>query len=297
MDKTNATGLIMVIDGGGSTCRARLVAPDGTILGAATGGAANPTTDAVAARRTIVDTLRAAYADAGRDSALATGDLLYLALAGTPEREHFLAPLRDELPFARIVLSSDLAAGVQAALGDGDGVVVNVGTGSYFVSRRAGELWRIGGRGMIVSDECSGAWLGLNLLRDTVHAHDRLIEPSPLTDRVLEECGGDIDALVIFARHASPRDFAAFAPMLLTADNAGDPIARGLMARALGEMTRILDRHDATGLGRIVLIGGLADAYRARLPAPYRALCRDPLGDTLSGAIELARREAGAVAR
>ncbi len=292
MDKTNATSLIMVVDGGGSTCRARLVDHDGNALGAAKGGAANAISDPESARRTIIATVRATYADAGLDPNRARDDLLFVALAGIPERTGFTALLSADMPFARIELTSDLAAGVQAALHDADGVVVNVGTGSYFVAQRGGRLRRVGGRGFLISDECSGAWLGQRLLRDVVRAHDRLIAATPLTDQALAECGGGIDDVVAFAKRASPRDFAGFAPMIVAARAQADPVAERLFARAVNEMCAILDALDAVALGRIVLIGGLAATYRALLPEPWHGLCRDPLGDTLDGAVRLAQRAA-----
>lgn len=290
MNETNTNGLIMVIDGGGSTCRARLVAADGTTFGAATGGAANPTSDPVAAHRAIVETARAAYADAGLDIARAPRDRLFLALAGISGRESFAGTLAADLSFARIGLTTDLEAGVEAALGPGDGVVVNIGTGSYFVARRGGQIRRIGGRGLVLSDECSGGWLGLNLLREVVRAADGRIATTPLTAQAMAHCGGRIEEVVAFARRGSPRDFAALTPMIVAARENGDPVAEDLFARGIAEMTTILEALDARALGRIVLVGGLAAIWRARLPDEWRALCHEPSGDTLDGAVALALR-------
>lgn len=290
MGRADFDKLIMVKDGGGSTCRARLVDRDGVALGSATGGAANLTSDFELALQNIIETAAAGYRDAGLEPAQAASDGVFLALAGDAQPGRVAKTLRAGLAFADISLTSDLDAGVSGALGGGDGVVVNVGTGSYFVAQRGGTRRRVGGYGHLLSDEGSGAWLGLGLLREVVRCHDGRESPSRLTEDTLALCGGTVAGVVAFARQSTPRDLAALAPRIVAAERSADPVARRLITQALDEICANLDAIGAVNLGRIVFIGGLAGVYRRLLPEPYRGLCRDPEGSTLDGAVQLALR-------
>ncbi|MGJ8583398.1 MAG: BadF/BadG/BcrA/BcrD ATPase family protein [Marinosulfonomonas sp.] len=286
MKETCSDGLIMVIDGGGSTCRARLVQPDGVVVGHAVGGPANAASAPILAHANIVETIKTTYENAGLRQK--PQDHLFLALAGVSAAGGFLDGLQDAVSFSSATLVSDLDAGVCAALGPQDGVAVNVGTGSYFVAQKAGKQRRIGGRGYLISDECSGAWLGLNLLRELVKVHDGLATASPLTKDALSRCGGSIGSVSEFSFKARPQDFAAFAPLIVNALRDGDTVAKNLFDRAVNEMCRNLEALDACALGRLVLVGGLAETYQPLLPTKYQNICALPYGDTLDGAVVLA---------
>ena len=279
----------MVIDGGGSTCRARLVHRDGMVAGTATGGPSNVASAPDIARATIVQTLSAAYQDAGLDPS--PRDAHFLALAGISATDDFLSKLKTEITASTVKLVSDLDAGVCAALGGNDGVVINVGTGSYFVAQKSGKQRRIGGRGYLISDECSGAWLGLKLLKAVVRAHDGLIDPTTLTQNVVSQCGGTIGDVSRFSMKATPQKFASFAPMIVKGLKNSDAVAKGIFDKALNRMCDNLDALGATSLGRIVLVGGLADTYQKLLPPKYKEICAAPYGDTLDGAVMLALQD------
>jgi glucosamine kinase len=257
--------LLVAVDGGGSRCRVRIEDRAGHVLGEATGGPANVATDAKGAG----------------------GDIACLALAGTEagiDREALNAGLR----FSQLIVTSDLDATVTGALGGADGSVAGLGTGSFFVVQSGGRRRRMGGWGFALSDECSGALLGREALRRAVAARDGLAEASGFTEALLAEFT-DMRAMIGFAKQATPEDYGRYARELVAAQDAGDPVAQEIMAAAVDRLCAILDRLGAQQAGRLCLVGGLGPAYRRLLPAPYAALCVDPAGSALDGAMALAR--------
>ncbi len=281
--------LIVAVDGGGTACRARLISPAGTVMGFAESGPANISTDFDAACRNILTAADTLFADAGIDEKRAGTSVACLALAGTIDEQR-IDRLRKRLGFSSVSVISDMEASLYGALQGRDGVVASIGTGSFFVSQEAGETRRIGGRGFFLSDDCSGAYLGRELLRETVRAYDGLRERSPLTNSVMTRFGNSVDNLVMFSMTATPRDYGKFAPRVVDANHDGDPTARALIDRSLSEMCEILDALEVERIGRLCLVGGLGAAYKILLPKKYQALCGRPMGDTLDGAAALARK-------
>lgn len=283
----DTTPLIAALDGGGSTCRARVETPAGEVLGVATGGASNLATNAAGARAVIAATLGAAYRAAGLTPARAGRDVACFSLAGT-EAGIDLAALNVAPGFARLAVISDLDATVDAALGGADGVLASLGTGSFFVVQRQDARRRVGGWGFHLSDECSGAALGRSALRRAVAAFDGLAATSALTDAVLGDFA-DMRAMIAFAQAATPEDYARYARQLVTALEAGDPVAGELFERAAARLAAILDGLGAREIGRVCLTGGLGPVYRRFLSPELKALCTDPLGTPLDGAAARAR--------
>jgi glucosamine kinase len=180
---------------------------------------------------------------------------------------------------------------VQGALGDSDGTVALLGTGSFFVTRKAGVTHHVGGWGFQLGDDGGGAILGRNLLRKTVSAHDRIVDHSPLTRTVLKQFGGTPKSMLEFVQTATPMDYGKFAPAVINAHADGDAVASKIVADEVATLTTTLDRLDAKSTGRLCMLGGLGPIYQKFLGADYQAICKPPDSDALSGAIRLAQRE------
>lgn len=285
-------GFVIGIDGGGTSCKAALASADGRILARARSGAANIHSDFDGARANIVEAARLAFVEAGENPELLPKTPAVLGLAGANvglngER------LRASLPFAGCDVETDALIALEGAVGEGDGGIAILGTGTAYLARSAGKLREIGGWGFVVGDQASGARLGRDLLEETLLAHDGIRPGSPLTQAALDRFDGDPRKLVAFTVSAKPGDFGGFAPLVLEHDGAGDAVARTIMQRAI---IAIECSIDALGLAfdlPVCLLGGLAGAYAPRLSQPYRARLRTPLQDALGGAVALAARRFG----
>ena len=147
--------LVLGIDGGGTGCRAALAAASGRVLGRGSGGPANIHTDLEGARRNILQAVERAFADAGRGPELIASTDAVLGLAGANVGDYGKR-LTAMLPFRRSVVESDAEVSLEGALGNCDGAIAALGTGSVFLSRIAGRRRRIGGWGFMVGDLGSG---------------------------------------------------------------------------------------------------------------------------------------------
>ncbi|EYD76697.1 N-acetylglucosamine kinase of eukaryotic type [Rubellimicrobium mesophilum DSM 19309] len=274
------------IDGGGTGCRAALAGEDRRVLGRGMAGPANIASDPEGALRSILTAARAALADAG----LTEGELprlragLGLAGAnasGTVER------LRAALPFASVRIETDAVAAVKGALADEDGIVAALGTGSVFGIQRGGRVRQIGGWGLVLGDEGSGAWIGRALLSRALRAVDGFVPMTALLREVVAEHGGP-EGVVTFSLGAKPVGFARFAPRVM---ESSDPAALAIMGRATADVAEAVDLLQAGEGLPVVLLGGLGPAYAERLAG--RWTLRPPRGSALDGALWLAYEGAG----
>ena len=167
--------LYLGVDGGGSGCRAAVADAGGRILGRGDGGPANVWSDPEGARASILAAAGAALAAAGGGRLADLRAVLGVAGANVPEAA---ARLAADLPFAAARIESDAFVSLKGALGDDDGVVAAIGTGSVYGVQRGGGVRMIGGWGFLLGDQGSGAGSAGSLLEAALLAHDGLAAPS-----------------------------------------------------------------------------------------------------------------------
>ncbi len=284
---TTSTGICIGIDGGGSGCRVVIADAGGARLAEAQDGPANFTSDASTTLLHVRRALDAALASAGLDvSDLATASA-HAGLAGI-QTDSDREAVRRALPIPRLVVTDDCPTTIAGALADRDGVLLALGTGTIF-GRKAGAAMRfVGGWGSRLSDHGSAAWLGRALLERVLLAHDGLRSDTDLTRSIFAEFGRDPNALVYFARDATPEALARFAPRVAAAADAGDGTGLALMAKgteALGDALAALDPDASLP---VCLTGGLGPRYAPYLPDGIRQRLVTPKGTPLDGALRLA---------
>lgn len=281
--------LVLGFDGGGTTCRAAVADLSGRVLGRGSAGAANTASDPDGAVRNILAAAGEAARMAGIDVAAFRSVPAYLGLAGW-NVEATGAALAARLPFRDCVIDDDAEIALQGALGDGDGAVAVLGTGSVYLARRGGERRHIGGWGFVVGDLGSGAWLGRLLLQNVLLAHDGIIAHSPLTRETLAVFDGDPAGIVRQAQGGKPMDFARLAPSVFEHAERGDPVAASMIDEGVGHVDASLAALVWPECRRLALMGGVSRFYAPRLDARFRSIAVNPAGDALDGAVQLALR-------
>lgn len=277
---------LLGIDGGGSGCRAALATPAGTVLGYGESGAANTMTDPGGAREHIIEAAQRACAAAGLDAALLHETAAVLGLAGVNigngER------VGEGLPFAACAVEWDGLTALHGALGPHDGAMAIIGTGTVYGVRCGGKVRLAGGWGFMVADLGSGARLGRALLEETLLAHDGVHPATALTDAALQRFDGDPRRISEFAYRATPGDFGAFAPLVFEHAERNDPLAQSLIASGRRSVEAMLAAIVPSAADRLCVLGGVGKRYAPQLAARYRAILKEPLGDALQGALNLA---------
>ena len=289
---------LLAIDGGGTTCRAALADAGGRILGRSSAGPANISTDRERATRNIAAAATGAVAEAGMSGQPLSRFYAYVGLAGANvvgDADAFAA----SLPFRKAVVNEDSIIALQGALGDGDGVMAILGTGSVYIGRQGDTIRRAGGWGFMVGDLGSGARLGRALLQDTLLAYDRILPRSELTRRVMRDFGDDPNALVNHAQHEKPGGFGHYAPLVFEYADRGDEVALSLVGGAVAHVNAALTAVIWPTCDRLCLLGGLSALYAKRIGERFQSIMKPPLGDAIAGAVQLGMRsfdlaEAGA---
>lgn len=277
------------VDGGGTSCRAVVATRDGQIIGHGKSGAANIVTDPALALRSVMDAVAQAFAAAGLDQNQYENTHAVLGLAGG-NVEDAGAPVARQLPFAHSDVEFDGLIALQGALGDKDGAVAILGTGTAYIVRQHGQVYSLGGWGFPISDLGSGARIGQSALQECLLVYDGIHPSTALSAALLDKFGNRPDNLVEFARNASPGDFGEYAPMVFRFAAEGDATAQKLLANAASFVSEMLDVLIAKGCKRISLLGGMASLYKYWLPKHQQALAVDPAADALAGALQLARK-------
>ncbi|MCD7110235.1 N-acetylglucosamine kinase [Rhizobium sp. DKSPLA3] len=275
------------IDGGGTRCRAAVAGADGRILGRGISGAANILTDPETALAHIRLATEAAFQEAGLPASGLSAATAVLGLAGNnvADAVSFIAA---RLPFARAQIVSDVLVALQGALGDRDGAVASLGTGTVYSIRQQGTVSMLGGHGFKVGDLGSGARLGQGLLQEALLAHDGIRPTTPLTEAVLAEFGRSPEAIIAFAHTAHPADYGRYAGRVFSAAAAGDAVGVQLVRMAAGHIDQTLDAIVARGVRTLCLVGGLAPLYRPWLADRPGIAIAEPAADALTGAVALA---------
>ena len=277
--------LIIAVDGGGTQCRAAIFDADGRRVGRAAGAFANLVTDFEASRQHIAEVIDAAYRDAGMPDRSKKSDFAVLGIAGA-EIGDLAARLEGVFDCAAVRVMSDRDIAVAGILGDRNGTLAQMGTGSFFARQHEGRLSYAGGWGLTLGDECGGAWLGRELLRAVLMAHDGLLEDTPLGEQVTSNFGNEPDGIVMFAATATPADFAELAPVLFEAHESGDSLAIHVVTRAVADLERILTAMNVDG-GDLFITGGVGERYKPLLGAAFKDVLKEPAGDSLSGAFTI----------
>jgi glucosamine kinase len=282
--------LFLGVDGGGTGCRARIADATGCLLGA---GHSTPAAVRLGIERALAAVLaaaRAAAAHAGLPADALSRMHTVAGLAGIG-RKSVLEQLKARPhPFRSVAYVNDATIACIGAHGGRDGGIVIVGTGSVALARKDSVEIRVGGYGFPVSDEGSGADLGLRAIRCALRSCDGRIAPTQLTRAIMACFADDPFEFVAWADKATASDYAHFAPLVMDHAESGDAVAREIAANAAREVDMLARRLIARGVARIALVGGVARPLEPWLADDVRHALVPAEGDAVDGALFLARR-------
>jgi glucosamine kinase len=287
-----SNALFAGVDGGGTGCRARIEDEGGRVLGTGIAGPAALRLGVERALAEVEKACRAALADAGLD-ADALGALHVAAgLAGISRKG-----LADELAvrphaYRSIVYAHDATTACLGAHGAREGGIVIVGTGSIGFAVVGGREVRVGGYGFPISDEGSGADLGLHAIRLALRAHDQRAVGTSLTRDVMLRFHNDPFEAIAWMDRATATDYATFAPLVMRHADAGDSVARRIVRDAAEQIDELVRRLAEHGAARVALLGGLASPMQPWLAPDVQRRLVPVEGDAVDGALQLARRAA-----
>ncbi|WP_166418569.1 BadF/BadG/BcrA/BcrD ATPase family protein [Cochlodiniinecator piscidefendens] len=276
--------MVLGVDGGGTSCRFTLLC--GATRYDVILGSANVHSDYQGAMAVLENGLSELAAKAGVAVERVKSTLAYVGLAGVL-CPNIAAQVSRELGLKNAFVGDDRKTAVVGALGPHDGVVVSIGTGSFAARQVAGGVQLMGGYGLRHGDEASGAWLGLRIQSQALHAVDGLVPMTPLLQEVLSQYKSPA-ALIVEGAEMSPGELAGLAPRIIRAAQEGDSAALACMDAGAAYIERALMALRWQSDEPICLLGGVARHYAPYLNQSVVAAITDPKGTALDGALALA---------
>jgi N-acetylglucosamine kinase len=267
------TYYVLGVDGGGTKTHVAIVDSSGQICGIGQAGPSNYDDVGVkVAQANIGQAVAAARQMAGLKSGPFAAVFLGMAGVVSPQDRAAILGIARNLNLAApnaIGIDHDCRIALAGGLSGRPGIVQIAGTGSSCYGRNsAGEDWRAGGWGHLISDEGSGYWFGLQAMRMAVGAFDGRVEPTSLTEQVQRRL--DLDHMNDIMHHLyvvgmTRAEIAALAPLVIEAAQAGDLVSLRLIQEGTQDLADcILAVARRLGLAHgpseLALVGGLFQA-------------------------------------
>jgi N-acetylmuramic acid 6-phosphate etherase len=186
---------------------------------------------------------------------------MFLAGCGPDDRRSLEMLCAEVWPSARIVAGSDRDSGLAAALGRGDGIAVNAGTGATVTGRRGERIEKAGGWGHILGDAGGGYFLSVQALRLILREYDLHRDEAQFTASILRALSlNSRDELVRWAQNADKMEIATIAPIVFEAATRNDASAVKIIEEGAGVLSEYVEAV-ATRLHllapKVILLGGL----------------------------------------
>ncbi|TYK65879.1 N-acetylglucosamine kinase [Colwellia echini] len=284
--------LFLGIDGGGSKCKAIVMNQKNEILGTGISGPGNPLHGFEQATNSITESAMLALEDAGLAHMKLSELVAGVGLAGVN-----IPVLYDQMaawkhPFKNMHLATDLLIACLGAHDGGDGAVIISGTGSCGFSCDNEQYRIVGAHGFPHGDKGSGAWFGLQAVKQVLVSLDGLIEPTSMSAALLTKlnCKNDTDLVEVVAGQKATF-FAQQSHIVFDAANLGDKVALAILhegAEYLNKMVRTLtaDNHLP-----ISMLGGLTPVLKQWLATDIQINLELPLNPPEVGSVIYARAQ------
>jgi N-acetylglucosamine kinase-like BadF-type ATPase len=258
--------LILGIDGGGTHTRASILAGDQLLAHAQSGSIKRLRVGAEAAEANLRALLKEAFAKAGVKGVRAAS--VGVASASMPGITEWITAVLNDFGVERSEVVGDEVIALDAAFHGGPGILQIAGTGSNTVGRAPdGSREGAGGWSSHLGDEGSGYWIGLHSLRRALKALDRE-QPTQILEKIGEIWGTPrLDDLVNLGDSTPGPDFAALAPAINELAEAGDPVAREVLAQAATDLIdfvllvrdKLRRKHKIAGEVPVAWTGGVIE--------------------------------------
>ena len=164
-----------------------------------------------------------------------------IAGGGASEYPQKISRLLEEFHFSKTQNGNDVKECIELGLGERDGIVVILGTGSIAYTQYKGTIIKTGGFGYLLGDEGSGYAIGRDMLRAVLEAEEGNGEDTSLLESMLKECGTKtvVENISKFYK-GGKKLIASYAPMVFEAWKKGDPVGRCILEENMHSVARMI---------------------------------------------------------
>jgi N-acetylglucosamine kinase len=280
------------VDGGASKTAALVIDENSQALGRGLAGGSNHLRVGIEeATRNIERAVNIAMVEAG--IAIRQVEYAYCGIAGSDHpvhRQRVIDSLQIYFPRGNFIVDTDARIALTGAIGFGSGVVIISGTGSVAFGRNdSGLEARAGGWGPTLGDEGSGFWIAREGLSAIVRAHDGRGFSTSMTSLLCNDyhmCEPDDLPGFVYAATTHVDDIARYGRLVIESAQAGDDVARDILARAGSELAECVlavarKLHLTDADFPVAHVGGAFHAGDLLLNPMRLRLNRDAAGATL----------------
>ncbi|UXH78902.1 BadF/BadG/BcrA/BcrD ATPase family protein [Roseateles amylovorans] len=288
-----AVRFLVGVDGGGTGTRVRLSDLQGRVLGQGWAGPSALGQGVAQAWRHIQQAVQEAADKAQLHRLSFDETAIGLGLSGAGVIAQAQAFVAQQPGYAHVELVNDGTTTVLGAHAGQPGGVIAAGTGTVGEALRAdGTLACVSGWGWIGGDEGSGAWLGIQAMRQAQKAMDGRAVAGALARAVWAAVGTaheqDRDAVSAWVAQAGQHAYAQLAPLVFDCAET-DPAAAALIRQAVDELEQLALALDPAQQLPLSLAGSVAQRLGGLFSGNIRARCVSPQGDSADGALRLIR--------
>lgn len=238
----NLENILIGIYGTGTKTTARAETEKGALIGEGTSSTANFYLSVKQAWYAVYDSINKALSPAqitlnSKKHNFHVG--LGIKNTELPEAAHEFLKMNN--PFDTFLLKSDAYVACLGAHNGRDGAVIIIDEGIVGHVLQSNQCIKVGGWGFPHADTGSTAWLGLEAIRMTLQWQDGYIECTPLLKTVFDHFGNKLSNIVEWAMKATPKDFAAIAPIVLNHLQDRDKHATRLIHKSAHEAEKVYD--------------------------------------------------------
>ncbi len=284
--------LLLGIDGGGSKCKAIIMNKDNEILGTGISGPGNPLHGFEQATNSITKSAQLALKDAGLAHIKLDELIAGVGLAGVNLPVLLDKMLAWQHPFKTMHLATDLLIACLGAHNGKDGAVMISGTGSCGFSCVEGKHGIVGAHGCPHGDKSSGAWFGLQGVKQVLLSLDGLVPETIMTPLLLDKlnCSDDTGLVEVVASQKATF-YAQQANLVFDAAEQGDQVALSIVnegAEYINDMAKTLAAKNPP---RMSMLGGLTARLKDWLADDVKLMLEKPLQPPEVGAVIFARQQ------
>ncbi len=291
-DKKNE--LLLGIDGGGTKCKAIIMNKNNEILGTGISGPGNPLHGFEQATNSITESAKLALEDAGLSHIKLDELVAGVGLAGVNLPVLLEKMLSWQHPFKSMHLATDLLIACLGAHNGNDGAVMISGTGSCGFSCIEGKHGIVGAHGFPHGDKSSGAWFGLQAVKQVLLSLDGLVPQTAMTPLLLAKlnCEDDTGLVEVVATQKATF-YAQQANLVFDAAEQGDAVALSIVAEGAEYINDMAKTLAAKKPPRMSMLGGLTARLKAWLAEDVQLMLEAPIEPPEVGAVLFARQQQG----
>lgn len=270
----NKDGVLVGVDGGGSSTTVAVVDKDGSLLGIEKGGPSRlETVGTDKARDQISECLKAALRKASLG--VENIDIMSFGFGGldsAPKKRQAEKIAEEVAPGIETIIENDAAVGLFSGTFGRAGISLIAGTGTLLVGiNESGLRDRVDGWGHLFGDLGSAYYLGREAVRKSLEHFDGRGEETILTRMIVEELEiSEISEVMdyFYGRENEAMNIAELSPLVDRAAERGDKVANLILDSAARELRRsVLTLIKKLNMGsmktlRIVLIGGVFNSKK-----------------------------------